>query len=61
MSNHDITEAARLLQEEVNRLGDCFIVGNSDNLLYVYSNDKDKMCNISEFDGYPVVEKHIGE
>jgi len=56
----DINESAKKLQEEVDRQGDCFITGHSDDTLFVYSTEKDKRVNIAEFDGWPVVEKVMG-
>lgn len=60
MSDHEITESARKLQAEVDKAGDCFVIGHSDDTLFVYSTVKDRRVNITEFDGFPVVEKTMG-
>ena len=57
----DINESARKLQEEVDKAGNCFVIGHSDTELFVYSTVKGKSVNITEFDGFPVVEKTMGK
>ena len=52
---------AKKLQEILDQKDSCYVVGNSDTTLFIYSTNKNEHANITMFDDYPVVEKYVGK